>query len=589
MPTEAGYSNIKKQGRAVHKTLHPLGSSRVGQHIVPKSLVERQAIPVATAAVQQNSTDTLIRITVTGHLALVGDIARFYSGSLLGAELEIVGVEDANNFIIRNIVGVPTAGDTIKVMYYVTPKADAEGNSNFSPGPTTYIYNNTTTTAEQDTSDAANNRSLPSLVMFYKDGVQRPVLEDTVTPANTDPLPVKLVGLTGDVNITAGDLNVAVDATNDSVAIGDFITGNKAVVGLNSDTTTYALKVKDNDAVTELQSIAANTLALSATTGDAGSPIANDGISVHGSDGTNNRKLLTDATGKLQIDVISVPLPTGSATLAEQQLQTPELIAIKNAVQLIDNAVNADGNPVNTAGLMVGGEDGAGDFQFARVNTNGELSVTFGAAGFSTETTLAALNNKVANDYGASSGAVRTAAQLGNATGAADFGVGVDSAQTLRVSGNLKRAGNELSYSSGNTDANTLRVMPATDNNLAKAADLGALADAAVTDPSASGSVIALLKGLLTASTKVGSFVEILDLTNVAQTFTAPAGAKWFKIYTPTTNATTIRFKVGGTATISSGMQLQPGRSEDFQCVGNISVIAEDAATNQHVNVIWGV
>lgn len=63
-------------------------------------------------------------------------------------------------------------------------------------------------------------------------------------------------------------------------------------------------------------------------------------------------------------------------------------------------------------------------------NISGTVSLPTGA---STEATLLALSNKVANDYGVSTGAVRTASQIGNATGAAAFGSGADSAQTLRV------------------------------------------------------------------------------------------------------------------------------------------------------------
>lgn len=48
------------------------------------------------------------------------------------------------------------------------------------------------------------------------------------------------------------------------------------------------------------------------------------------------------------------------------------------------------------------------------------------------EATLSALNGKIANDFGVSTGAARTAAQIGNATGAADFGAGAVSAQTVR-------------------------------------------------------------------------------------------------------------------------------------------------------------
>ncbi len=55
------------------------------------------------------------------------------------------------------------------------------------------------------------------------------------------------------------------------------------------------------------------------------------------------------------------------------------------------------------------------------------------APGSATETTLAAMNAKFADNYGSAVTAVRTASQIGNTTGAADFGAGVTSAQTLRT------------------------------------------------------------------------------------------------------------------------------------------------------------
>jgi len=63
-------------------------------------------------------------------------------------------------------------------------------------------------------------------------------------------------------------------------------------------------------------------------------------------------------------------------------------------------------------------------------NISGTISLPTGAA---TEATMLALSNKVANDFGVATAAVRVASQVGNATGAADFGSGADSAQTLRV------------------------------------------------------------------------------------------------------------------------------------------------------------
>lgn len=71
---------------------------------------------------------------------------------------------------------------------------------------------------------------------------------------------------------------------------------------------------------------------------------------------------------------------------------------------------------------------------------------------------LVSIDGKLSNNYGASTGAIRTASQIGNTTGAADFNSGTTGAQTLRTTANITRNGAELSYGAGATDANTLRV-----------------------------------------------------------------------------------------------------------------------------------
>lgn len=79
------------------------------------------------------------------------------------------------------------------------------------------------------------NASLNDPIKFRQDGAVVEVLEDTVTPANNQPLPVKLTGLTGDINVTAGDLNVQLTHTGanpDSTQIGDGTT----IVGVTADT-----------------------------------------------------------------------------------------------------------------------------------------------------------------------------------------------------------------------------------------------------------------------------------------------------------------------------------------------------------------
>jgi hypothetical protein len=71
---------------------------------------------------------------------------------------------------------------------------------------------------------AADATSLRTQASFFIDGNLQTVTEDTVNPANNSPLPVKLTGVTGDINITAGDLNIHSSHTGanpDSMQIGD--------------------------------------------------------------------------------------------------------------------------------------------------------------------------------------------------------------------------------------------------------------------------------------------------------------------------------------------------------------------------------
>lgn len=87
---------------------------------------------------------------------------------------------------------------------------------------------------------------------------------------------------------------------------------------------------------------------------------------------------------------------------------------------------------------------------------------------------------------------------------------------------------------------------------------------------------------------RAGSFAEITNLTTAAQTFVAPAKATGFKLQAPSSNTVNLRWKIGATATITSGFLMEPGRSEDFDCVGTISIITE-SGTGQHAYVQWKV
>lgn len=151
------------------------------------------------------------------------------------------------------------------------------------------------------------------------------------------------------------------------------------------------------------------------------------------------------------VSAASLPLPSGAATAANQATEIASLASI-------------DGKLPATLGQK------AMASSLAVVIASDQSTVPVSAAslplpsGAATEATLSALNAKVANDYGAASGAVRTAAQVGNASGVADFNLGNTGTQTLRVSANAAFAGTAASVNSGAADTGTQRVILASNS-----------------------------------------------------------------------------------------------------------------------------
>lgn len=141
----------------------------------------------------------------------------------------------------------------------------------------------------------------------------------------------------------------------------------------------------------------------------------------------------------------------------------------------------------------------------------------------------------LSNNYGASAQAIRTASQIGNATGSADF-------------------------NAGNVSAQTLRTVIATDQP--------AIPTRAPVNTN-------------------GSYDEITTLDTTPQTFTVPAEAVGFVLETWSSNSVNIRYKIGSAASSASGMVMEPGRDTGYiPCSANISVAAE-SGTNQSVSVQW--
>lgn len=172
---------------------------------------------------------TTEQIVFTGHGLSVGDVIRFEDDNLEYGVIEIV---DANTFNISGILESDPTGRDYTALRYISLLANPDGSLSIGS----------------------------SALRFNLDGSLVAVNEDTVTPSNNTPLPVKLTGATGDINITAGDLNVQTShlgASFDSQRIGD----GTNLLGVN--VSNEAL-VHDADVLTQVTTVATETTSIDA-------------------------------------------------------------------------------------------------------------------------------------------------------------------------------------------------------------------------------------------------------------------------------------------------------------------------------------
>ena len=141
--------------------------------------------------------------------------------------------------------------------------------------------------------------------------------------------------------------------------------------------------------------------------------------------GAATESTLSSISGKLPATLGQKPMADSLAVVLASDQSTLPVSGTVTVTQA--TAANLNATVVGTGTFAVqAAQSGTWNLN----NITGTISLPTGAA---TESTLSALSGKVANDYGVSTGAVRTASQIGNTTGAAAFGAGASSGQTLRV------------------------------------------------------------------------------------------------------------------------------------------------------------
>lgn len=266
-----------------------------------------------------------------------------------------------------------------------------------------YILNGVQTPVNVDSGTPANTRAFPSMNYIMKDGNQVFINKDTGVPANTVGVPVEIVAASGTpINITAGDINVQLTD-----------------MGVNYDRT----RIGD---------------------GSARQLTLKDGLNVAGDYAT----IVSEENLKNAVALLGAAFPTSTV-----------MAGVKDSANLVadmfldtnNNLRVANKDPINFT--LDGTTSDVMQDTLTPANSNPLPVVQLNSAGVVVSPAL---------DYGVSTTAHRTASQIGNTTGEADFNDGVSGTQTLRVSANMMRDGNDLDYNTGVAGANTPRIVLAT-------------------------------------------------------------------------------------------------------------------------------
>jgi len=191
--------------------------------------------------VESGSTQRLIRSTAHG--AQLGWVMRPSNGPSISQEISIVGIIDANNFAISTLFPI-SIGNTFDLLKYVTPLYGADGSLTVSSGAIQYTRNAVTTL----------------------------VSEDTVTPANSRPMPVKMMTSTGtQVDVATLANQNATNTKLDTVISQTLVAKNTGVMDANTQRVTLAT---DGPGVANLSAIAASTASADTKTPALGQALA---------------------------------------------------------------------------------------------------------------------------------------------------------------------------------------------------------------------------------------------------------------------------------------------------------------------------
>jgi hypothetical protein len=167
-----GYSSGSKLDRLKQEfgTIEPV---RLDQHAL--SVIAHEFMRVVGTDTAETGS-TVESIVATAHAAQKGDVIRFTSGALSGVEVKVAST--STNAIVpgEDLASAPANTDAFQILRHKYPTVTAAGEVNVS------------------------GTFLNTPVQFVLNSVDTEVNEDTGTPANNIPLPVKLIDTSGNIN-----------------------------------------------------------------------------------------------------------------------------------------------------------------------------------------------------------------------------------------------------------------------------------------------------------------------------------------------------------------------------------------------------
>lgn len=415
------YASIDAQGKNVTSIVHGLTTlSNIFCRLIASDTAEANT--------------TAYYIKASSHSARIGDIIRVTSGTYDDSEFSVIAIPDANTIeISANLSTAITTGITFDILRFQKPIIDAAGNVSFA-------------------------------LSFNRDGSSQAVIEDTATPANNRPLPVKLFG-DGIGPLAAGSGIVGSTVLRTTPA-----SDSPHLLATRHETATTPLATRLGDG-TDFFSAAALTAAQQTVSTFTKAPYSH--AILYGWDGTTHREVAVDGgTGVVQVNT---EFSSPTITAAQQTFSSGSGAISARSIDL-----GWDGTQHKEILLDSGG------IQYARPH-NGTAAADFGSGTVASTTirTTPATDSPHLLATRHETATTPLAAQISNGSAFASFGSGTNASTVLRVTPAtdaphllatrheaaatplavyLSNGSSFSAYGSGVVGATVLRTTPATDS-----------------------------------------------------------------------------------------------------------------------------